>query len=95
MFICIAVLSNFHSAPAFPKCKSGTFNGDYRGVQGLSLRSGARNLPSVGFAILSAFQAYKKTLRLQKPSIPNIMGRRKKRAGMSAHGQMGSATGGQ
>ena len=37
----------------------------------------------------------KKTLRLQKPSVPNIVGRRNRRAGMSAYCQGGSATGGQ
>jgi hypothetical protein len=36
-----------------------------------------------------------KTTGLQKPSVPNIMGRRNKRAGMPAYGQVGSATGGQ
>ena len=36
-----------------------------------------------------------KTLGLQIPSVPNIVGRRNKRAGMSAYGQVGSATGGQ
>ena len=56
MLICIAVLTNFHSVPTFPKCESGAFNGDYSGVQGLSLRTCARKLPSAGFAILSAFQ---------------------------------------
>jgi hypothetical protein len=35
------------------------------------------------------------TLGLQKPSVPNIVGRRNKRAGMPAYGQVGSATGGQ
>jgi hypothetical protein len=35
------------------------------------------------------------TLGLQKPSVPNIVGRQNKRAGMSAHGQVGSATCGQ
>jgi hypothetical protein len=39
--------------------------------------------------------AQKKTLGLQKPSLPNIMGRRNKRAGMPAYDQVGSATGGQ
>ena len=57
MLICIAVLTNFHSVPTFPKCESGAFNGDYRGLQGLSRRTWARNLPSVGFAILSAFHS--------------------------------------
>jgi hypothetical protein len=36
-----------------------------------------------------------KTRGLQKPSIPNIMGSQNNRAGMSAYGQAGSATGGQ
>ena len=36
-----------------------------------------------------------KNTRFTKPSVPNIMGRRNKRAGMSAYGQVGSATGGQ
>jgi hypothetical protein len=36
-----------------------------------------------------------KTLGLQTPSVPNIAGRRNKRAGMSADGQVGSATIGQ
>ena len=36
-----------------------------------------------------------KTLGLQKPSFPNIVGRRNKRAEMSAYGQVGSATCGQ
>jgi len=56
--ICFAVLTTFHSVPAFPRCESGAFNGDYSGVQGLSLRTCARNLPSAGFAILSAFQLH-------------------------------------
>ena len=54
--ICSAVLTTFHSVPTFPKYESGAFNGDYSGVQGLSLRTCARNLPCAGFAILSAFQ---------------------------------------
>ena len=54
--ICFAVLTTFHSVPTFPKYESGAFNGDYSGVQGLSLRTCSRNLPSAGFAILSAFQ---------------------------------------
>jgi hypothetical protein len=33
-------------------------------------------------------------LGLQKPSVPNIVRRPNKRAGMPAHGQVGSATGG-
>ena len=53
--ICFAVLTNFHSVPLFPKFESWAFNGDYSGVQGLSFRTCARNLPSAGFAILSAF----------------------------------------
>jgi len=36
-----------------------------------------------------------KTLCLQKPSVPNIMGSLNNRAGMSAYGQVGIATGGQ
>jgi hypothetical protein len=36
-----------------------------------------------------------KTLGLQTPSVPNTVGRRNERAGMSAYGQVGSATGGQ
>ena len=36
-----------------------------------------------------------KTLGLQKPSVPNIVGRQNKCAGMSAYGQVGNATGGQ
>ena len=56
--ICSAVLTTFHSVPIFPRCESGAFNGDYSGVQGLSLRTCARNLPSAGFAILSAFQLH-------------------------------------
>jgi len=35
-----------------------------------------------------------KTLGLQKRSVPNIMGSLNNRAGMSAYGQVGSATGG-
>jgi len=35
-----------------------------------------------------------KTQRLQKPSVPNIMGSLNNCAGMSAYGQVGSATGG-
>ena len=54
--ICFAVLTTFHSVPTFPKYESGALNGDYSDVQGLSLRTCARNLPSAGFAILSAFQ---------------------------------------
>ena len=37
----------------------------------------------------------KKILGLQKPSVPNIVGRRNKRAGMPAYGQVESATGSQ
>jgi len=36
-----------------------------------------------------------KTPGLQTPSVPNIVGRQNKHAGMSAYGQVGSATGGQ
>jgi len=36
-----------------------------------------------------------KTLALQKPSLSNIMGSLNNFAGMSAYGQVGSATGGQ
>ena len=36
-----------------------------------------------------------KTLGLQKPSVPNNVGRQNKRAGISAYGQVGSAVGGQ
>jgi len=36
-----------------------------------------------------------KTLGSQKPSVSNIIGRRNKRTGMPAYGQVGSATGGQ
>ena len=36
-----------------------------------------------------------KTLGLQKPSIPNIMGSLNNHAGMSAYGQVGSTMGGQ
>jgi len=50
-----AVLTTFHSVPTFPGYESWAFNGDYSGVQGLSFRTCARNLPSAGFAILSAF----------------------------------------
>jgi hypothetical protein len=35
-----------------------------------------------------------KTLCLQKPTVPNIMGSLNNRAGMSAYGQVGRATGG-
>jgi hypothetical protein len=35
------------------------------------------------------------TLGFNKPSVPNIVGRWNTRAGMSAYGQVGSATGGQ
>jgi len=57
--ICVAVLTTFHSVLIFPRYESGAFNGDYSGVQGLSHRTCARNLPSVGFAILRAFQGCK------------------------------------
>jgi hypothetical protein len=40
----------------------------------------------------SPYWQHTKNLGLKKPSVPNIMGRRNKRAGMSAYGQMGSAT---
>ena len=43
----------------------------------------------------SPYRQHTKTLSLQKPSVPNIMGRRNKLAGMSAYGQVGSAKGGQ
>jgi len=56
MHICIAVHSTFHSAPAFPRTKSGAVCGDYRGCKASVVELCARNLPSVGFAILSAFQ---------------------------------------
>jgi len=39
------------------------------------------------------YRQYTKTLGLQKPSVPNIMGSLNNRAGMSAYGQMGSAKG--
>ena len=53
--ICFAVLTTFHSVPIFPRRESWAFNGDNTGVQGLSSRTCARNLPSAGFATLSAF----------------------------------------
>jgi len=56
--ICFAVLTTFHSVPIFPRRESWAFDGDYSGVQGLSSRTCARNLPSAGFATLSAFQAH-------------------------------------
>jgi len=62
--ICSAVLTTFHSVPAFPRYESGAFNGDYSGVQGLSLRTCAINLPSAGFAILSAFQCSRPSIAL-------------------------------
>jgi len=40
-------------------------------------------------------ESTQKILGLQKPSVPNIVRRQNKRVGMSAYGQMGSATGGQ
>ena len=43
----------------------------------------------------SPYRQHTQTLGLQQPSVPNIRGRRKKRAGMSAYGQVGSATCGQ
>jgi hypothetical protein len=40
------------------------------------------------------FAVMRCSLGLQKPSIPNIVGRRNKCARMSAYGHVGSATGG-
>ena len=68
MQICIAVLSTFHSAPAFPKTKSGAISGDYRGCKASVVELCARNLPSGGFAILSAFQCVE-TKRVLKTQI--------------------------
>jgi len=55
MHICIAVLSTFHSAPAFPRTKSEAVSGDYKGCKASVVELCVRNLPSGGFAILSAF----------------------------------------
>ena len=63
MHICIAVLSTFHSAPAFPRTKSGAVSGDYRGCKASVVELCAKNLPSGGFAILSAFQNHSATKR--------------------------------
>jgi len=54
LFVLLCSLAS--SVPIFPRRESWAFNGDYSGVQGLSFRTCARNLPSAGFAILSAFQ---------------------------------------
>ena len=53
--------------------------------------------PSAGEPLISTrhFAVMKCSLGLQKPSFPNIVGRRNKRARMSAFGHVGSATGGQ
>jgi hypothetical protein len=43
----------------------------------------------------SPYRHHIKTQGLQKPSVPNIVGRRNKRAGIPAYGRVGCATGGQ
>jgi len=58
MHISIFVLNTFHSAPAFPRTKSGAVSGDYRGCKASVKQLCVRNLPSGGFAILSAFQVF-------------------------------------